>query len=558
MAYRTYNSDGSVKSSMTSVQKKAADKADIASGRDTARGVTGAAARIDRSVTPATTIDATNIGKTTPVVLPQPAKDINYTSTVMGNNAAFGASSAAKGMIPPPAEIAQPQASKTLEDFRKQILSINDAPGDSIESIQRKSQREAGVADAQKVVSNLTNQINAITSKAQADQLSLVGQGRGVPEVIIGGQQAQVSREAAIQALPLQAQLAAAQGNLEMAQQHADTLFKIRSADAEAKTNRYNKLVDYAYDSFTKAEQAKVDEIRGQRNTNQANLVDARNFAQGIANELFKNGQARVAAQIAALPQPDSSSPSFAQDLQEYNKKVASLGGEYTGDLLAEQLKRKQIENIQSEIDKRKSEGKPVFLDVEGKVVVDRTEAQKISKELVNNDAYKAIQKSKDSLAYLKNFKEAFDKYGSTSGVFDPVKNSELKAKYNAATLQLKEFFNLGVLNGPDLSIIQGVLPNPTDTSNLRKVAQLGTYQPGTATKSGLDSMYKMVESTLDDRYKSIKTQYSAYSPQSVAGLADANRIYIQQKSFLNPSIQALVDENPNLSDEEIISIMGI
>jgi hypothetical protein len=239
-------------------------------------------------------------------------------------------------------------------------------------------------------------------------------------------------------------------------------------------------------------------------------------------------------------------------------EEAITKAGRYGGDILERLTKQKQLENIQSEINKRNNENKPVFLDTEGKIVVDRTEAQKVSKELVSNDAYKAIQKSKDSLLYLKNFEEALNEFGSTSEVFDPIKNSELKAKYNAATLNLKEFFNLGVLNGPDLSIIQGVLPNPSDTSNFRKFVQLGTYQPGTASSSGLNSIKKMVETTLDDRYKSIRTQYSPYSPQSVAALADANRIYIEQKSALNPNIQQLVDENPNLSDEEILTIMGI
>jgi hypothetical protein len=340
---------------MTSVQKKAADKADIASGRDTARGVTGAAARIDRSVTPATTIDATNIGKTTPVVLPQPAKDINYTGTIVGNNVGLGASASAKGIIPPPAEIAQPQASKTMADTLKELSSLYQAPVNN-ESIQRRVDKEVGIADKKQAVANLTNQINAITSKAQADQLSLVGQGRGVPEVIIGGQQAQVSREAAIQALPLQAQLAAAQGDLEMAQQHADTLFKIRSADAEAKTNQYNKLVDYARDSFTKAEQAKVDEIRGQRNTNQADLNYYRNSAKSVADELMKNGQATAAAQITSLAQPDPSSPTFAQDLQSYNQKVASIQSRY---------------NVSKSglIYKELPDGRAVMLDSQGNIV---------------------------------------------------------------------------------------------------------------------------------------------------------------------------------------------
>lgn len=328
------------------------------------------------------------------------------------------------------------------------------------------------------------------------------------------------------------------QGAQEIAQQKIQSLKDTNAAYLET----YKLQADAIRNNLSDTESKQLDsQIRMKENNDKA-IADA--YSTVIQNAAQNRAPASILNAIdVASKKPGATIAS-----------INAAAGNYGVDI----EKQARIDNINSEIAKRKAENKPVFLDVEGKVVVDRTEAQKISKELVNNDAYKAIQKSKDSLAYLKNFKEAFDKYGSTSAVFDPVKNSELKSKYNAATLQLKEFFNLGVLNGPDLSIIQGVLPNPTDTSNLRKAVQLGTYQPGTATKSGLDSMYKMVETTLDDRYKSIKTQYNAYSPQAVAGLADANRIYIEQKSFLNPSIKALVDENPNLSDEEIISIMGI
>ncbi|MEG7973033.1 hypothetical protein, partial [Listeria monocytogenes] len=79
----------------------------------------------------------------------------------------------------------------------------------------------------QTAVNNYQTQLNNIVAKAQADVLSTQGQGRGIPEVIIGGQQAQINKEAAIQSLPIQALLSSAQGDLQTAQAHVDKLFQI-------------------------------------------------------------------------------------------------------------------------------------------------------------------------------------------------------------------------------------------------------------------------------------------------------------------------------------------
>jgi len=68
-----------------------------------------------------------------------------------------------------------------------------------------KAQRETGILQKQQIVGDLTGQLNQIVATSQAQQLQVTGQGRGIPEVIIGGQQAQIAKEAAIQALPIAA-----------------------------------------------------------------------------------------------------------------------------------------------------------------------------------------------------------------------------------------------------------------------------------------------------------------------------------------------------------------
>jgi hypothetical protein len=121
---------------------------------------------------------------------------------------------------------------------------------------------QAGIKQKEQAVQSYTNQINAITSEANANALAVTGQGRGIPEVIIGGQQAQIQKEAAIRTLPLTAQLAAAQGDLATAQKHLDTLYSVRMADATAEYEYKSKIVSAVYDFATKAEQRKLDAVQ--------------------------------------------------------------------------------------------------------------------------------------------------------------------------------------------------------------------------------------------------------------------------------------------------------
>ncbi len=226
--------------------------------------------------------------------------------------------------------------------------------------------------------------------------------------------------------------------------------------------------------------------------------------------------------------------------------------------LLDRQLKRAQLNKVQAEIDKIQSEGKTVTVDQSGRIVLPNIEdAQKITKEIAGTDAFKSITKAKDSLQFLSEFEKTFNETGATSAVFSPRENAKLKAKYNSTILNLKEFFNLGVLNGPDETILKGIVPDPTNRSAALSVGTLGAYKPSTATKAGIDNMKQQIEQTLDERYSSIVTQYGAYSPQSVSALNDLNRIYVEQKAKLNPEVAKLKQEHPELSDEDIITILG-
>lgn len=316
------------------------------------------------SVTPASTsISAADIGKVAPMNIPPDAAPINYTGTMTGANASLGAKGTEGALIEPQkTEAATPVVSTKLNLFdrvAKDVASLYQSPTNT-EGIYNKLQKDAGIQSKQQAVASYSNQINAITTKAQADKLSLEGQGRGIPEVIIGGQQAQISKEAAIQALPLQAQLAAAQNDLELAQTHVDTLFKIRVADATAKADRYNQIVDKVYDQFTKEEQRQLDENKSELSYNRSTVVDRVNYAQSLATEALKNGNLAAFRSLTSLKAPDASSKNFVQEMSQFNSEVARFGGSIVdqSSALDLQMKRAQLANVYSQIDDRKSDSR--------------------------------------------------------------------------------------------------------------------------------------------------------------------------------------------------------
>lgn len=210
-------------------------------------------------------------------------------------------------------KVQQPGATdpNSLESLFKDYLGSQEAPP-STADIYAQESAAAGIRQKQQAVNDYTSQLGAIVAKSQADQLRVEGQGRGIPSVIIGGQQAQIAKEAAIQALPIAAQLAAAQGNLELAQSHLDTIFKIRSDDA---TNQYtykNNIIKSVYDFATAAQKRKLDALDQEAQNNFTLSRDAISHQNDLSKAAMANGQPDLAAKIAAL---DTNSPMYQSDL---------------------------------------------------------------------------------------------------------------------------------------------------------------------------------------------------------------------------------------------------
>lgn len=216
-------------------------------------------------------------------------------------------------------------------DLFTKYLASQKAPPD-LASIQTKLERDNQIQQKQALKNQYQAQLNSIVNQAQADVLATQGQGRGIPEAIIGGQQAQIQKEAAIKALPVQALLSAAQNDLETAQSHVDKMFQIYAKDAENQVNYYNRQSDLVYNFLDKQQQQQLDTIKQDKQFQQQILIKNLDAQQTYANEALKKGNVRLFNAITSVKPPtDLNSPTYKTDLATYQKDLTTAITKYGG-----------------------------------------------------------------------------------------------------------------------------------------------------------------------------------------------------------------------------------
>ncbi len=185
--------------------------------------------------------------------------------------------------------------------------------------------QQAEVRRKQQEVNDYTSQLNSIVSKQQADLLNLreIGSKEGVTETVYGGQQATINREAAVRALPIQAALAGAQGNLELANDYLNQITKIRSEDIDNDYTYQSALYNFAYDRAEKEDQRKLKELDTQNSRAwemaKLNLADQ----DAWAKLAISNGQSNLVPRIQSL---NPNSPTFRNDLARVTGGIVSKG----------------------------------------------------------------------------------------------------------------------------------------------------------------------------------------------------------------------------------------
>lgn len=163
----------------------------------------------------------------------------------------------------------------------------------------------------QKELNNYTSELNAVVAKQQQDLLEQKHAiaAEGGTEAGWSGRSAEINYQAAVAALPLQALVATAQGNLQLAQTHLTDLTKIVS-DRLDKNYQYKKAqFDWAAQYLTGEDKIKAEKLDKATAAAVSEKKDALNFAQ----QLVLKDPSTVNTVANLLKNPDS--PTLAVDL---------------------------------------------------------------------------------------------------------------------------------------------------------------------------------------------------------------------------------------------------
>lgn len=248
-----------------------------------------------------------------------------------------------------------PQEQKTPEQLaaEERQSSIEELMGmvprkDSVLNSEEYRQQQEVVNQNRQELNNYTAQLNSIVAKQNQDLLSTRGtlSAEGGTEAVYGGIAATINREAAIKALPVQAQIAAAQGNLELAQDYLSQVKSIKEEQIDADYN-YNVAKFSAIKDYVKGEEKiKLDSILKNEERAHANAKTNLETQKSWAELAIKQGKSNLVAQINAVNVGD---PNFTEKIGKIVSQIPGATTATTGKYNATQ--DKQIDQINTSID---------------------------------------------------------------------------------------------------------------------------------------------------------------------------------------------------------------
>lgn len=486
-------------------------------------------------------VTSQNIAPANQVVLPNQNFGNNVTGTTNGINA--GLANGTDGLAykngqftyTAPKVDSNGTSEGSIQDIiNNMVKNQNDFVGapTSSEALYNSLPEKAAFEQAQQNVQTYTSQLNAITAQRDAEMLGLEGQGRGITESIIGGQQAKISREAAIQALPIQALLASAQGNLELAQSHLDTVFKLRSEDAK---NQY----DYRKDLFAsiqgvvdKAEARQLALLDKKNDQNFTRLNDSINFVQDLSAEATKNNDVQAATQFAKIQQPDPTSPTFAADLQKYNSEVARIQGTMKPDA----LRAANIANIWQNIAESRLKTDPSASGLKSLSAEDNAKLNATPQAKTINDGARYA-------AALQEYKTAITDWG-TGETLNPTGRGQLNSAYQSLVGTIKDYYQLGTLDNGVEKLVGLGIPKPTTLFGSVPFVGGSTFGSPTARIQALDTQLDGVVSSLKRSADQLGTTVFADS-QEGRKILEVSNVIVEARELAKRNNQDFLNSLP-------------
>lgn len=189
----------------------------------------------------------------------------------------------------------QQQTNQGFEDIFKQYLGNQQAPANPADTL-RTLEEQQGLGGKQARVNELTGQLNAITAELQANKLGLKAE--GLTAAGAGARNIGLEREAAIRALPISAQLSAAQGDLETAQDNVNRYYQIQSDYTKSLFEYQNNLRSAVYEFATKQQQRILDQQQVQDERDYELKISQLKQISSLANQAFNVGNYSLGSQI--------------------------------------------------------------------------------------------------------------------------------------------------------------------------------------------------------------------------------------------------------------------
>ena len=177
------------------------------------------------------------------------------------------------------------------------------------------------IQQQKQIVADYTAQLNNVVAQQNADLLNLrgIGSREGVTETVYGGQAATINREAAIKALPIQAALAGAQGNLELAQGYLTQLTSWKQEEINNEFTYKMALYSSIKDFVTGSEKNRLDQLEKEADRSYNEKRDNVQAQDAWSKYAIQNGQSSLVTRINAL---NPASPTFAQELSTIQSQM--------------------------------------------------------------------------------------------------------------------------------------------------------------------------------------------------------------------------------------------
>lgn len=439
---------------------------------------------------------ATNIGTTSPVIPPKP--EPTDTGDMLGMN---NASVLQEGLTldggkfvkdPNASDVmnATKEANVNMGNIASQVLGylqpqenqMQNAYEDTYGITSRQAGREYRAA--QNEVQQYTSQLNNITANRDASILALEDTGRGQTTGFIGGEQGRIQRQAAIAALPVQAQLAAAQGNLEIAKSHVDSLFQMKIKDIETE-QAYKQTVANTWMSVATTQQSNLlnAAIADSNERAEAKKI-AMNDAKQIAMQAIEYGQSSLAASVMKL---DPTSPTYQQDVMN-----AMAGLRKPVEAVAQKAPEMQNFGTADNPDWRQYDyGTGTWKEVDGVGVgtgssLSKVQKAKVSEAVVANEAlYKDISE----------YKTLLDEVGFEGSTWGATNLGKFDALRGRITTTLKKAEALGTLDAGVLQLVNQLIGQAPEKSGLTQ--NIGGFA-SKRVSSSLDTQLRLIQDRIN------------------------------------------------------------